>query len=92
MGPAIGLREDFDAATLRRLARASKSANQARRLLAMAHHDHRATQMGPWAVINAGWYNLTDPSHQVPIALRRSYFTDEALLSVLDKNQGNGGR
>ena len=36
MGSAIGLREDFDAAGLRRLARLSKSANQARRLLALA--------------------------------------------------------
>ena len=36
MGSAIGLREDFDGAALRRLARASKSANQARRLLALA--------------------------------------------------------
>lgn len=36
MGSAIGLREDFDAASLRRLARASQSANQARRLLALA--------------------------------------------------------
>jgi len=36
MGSAIGLREDFDGADLRRLARASKSANQARRLLALA--------------------------------------------------------
>jgi transposase len=36
MGTAIGLREDFDGAALRRLARASKSANQARRMLALA--------------------------------------------------------
>lgn len=36
MGAAIGLREDFDGATLRRLARSTKSANQARRLLALA--------------------------------------------------------
>jgi transposase len=36
MGSAIGLRGDFDGVTLRRLARASKSANQARRLLALA--------------------------------------------------------
>ena len=36
MGLAIGLREDFHGAALRRLARASKSANQARRLLALA--------------------------------------------------------
>ena len=36
MGSAIGLREDFDGAVLRRLARATKSANQARRLLALA--------------------------------------------------------
>ena len=36
MGSAIGLREDFDGAALRRLARGSKSANQARRLLALA--------------------------------------------------------
>lgn len=36
MGSAIGLREDFDGAALRRLARRSKSANQARRLLALA--------------------------------------------------------
>lgn len=36
MGSAIGLRGDFDAATLRRLARGSKSANQSRRLLALA--------------------------------------------------------
>ena len=36
MGAAIGLRDDFDAAALRRLARMTKSANQARRLLALA--------------------------------------------------------
>ncbi len=36
MGTAIGLRGDFDGAALRRLARVSKSANQARRLLALA--------------------------------------------------------
>ena len=36
MGPAIGLRNDFDAAALRRLARTTKSANQGRRLLALA--------------------------------------------------------
>lgn len=36
MGSAISLREDFDGAALRRLARASKSANQARRLSALA--------------------------------------------------------
>jgi len=36
MGSAIGLRADYDAVALRRLARASKSANQARRLLALA--------------------------------------------------------
>lgn len=36
MGRAIGLREDFDGPALRRLARMSKSAPQARRLLALA--------------------------------------------------------
>ena len=36
MGSAIGLRDDFDGPALRRLARASKIANQARRLLALA--------------------------------------------------------
>lgn len=36
MGVAIGLRNDFDAVSLRRLARATKSANQGRRLLALA--------------------------------------------------------
>jgi len=36
MGSAIGLRDDFDGLALRRLARGSKSANQARRLLALA--------------------------------------------------------
>ena len=36
MSAAIALREDFDAAALRRLARATKSANQGRRLLALA--------------------------------------------------------
>ena len=36
MGSAIGLREDFDAASLRRLARGSKCANQARRLLSLS--------------------------------------------------------
>ena len=36
MGCAIGLRGDFDGALLRRLSRATKSANQARRLLALA--------------------------------------------------------
>ena len=35
MGAAIGLRDDFDAAGLRRLARATRSANQGRRLLAL---------------------------------------------------------
>jgi transposase len=36
MGAAIGLRDDFDGAVLRRLARTTKSANQSRRLLALA--------------------------------------------------------
>ena len=36
MGSAIGLRDDYDGSALRRLARFSKSANQARRLLALA--------------------------------------------------------
>jgi hypothetical protein len=36
MGAAIGLRDDFDAVGLRRLARATRSANQGRRLLAFA--------------------------------------------------------
>ena len=36
MGAAIGLRDDFDGASLRRLARTTKSANQGRRLLALA--------------------------------------------------------
>ncbi|MBT2246835.1 helix-turn-helix domain-containing protein, partial [Sphingobium sp. BHU LFT2] len=35
-GAAIGLRDDFDAVGLRRLARATRSANQRRRLLALA--------------------------------------------------------
>src|SRR6266567_162832 len=36
MGAAIGLRDDFDGVSLRRLARTTKSANQGRRLLALA--------------------------------------------------------
>lgn len=36
MGSAVSLRDDFDGTALWRLARASKSANQARRLLALA--------------------------------------------------------
>ena len=36
MGSAIGLRDDFGGTALRQLARKSKSANQARRLLALA--------------------------------------------------------
>lgn len=36
MGSAIGLREDFDGAALRRLARSSDDAKQVRRLLALA--------------------------------------------------------
>lgn len=36
MGLVIGLRADYDGAALRRLARTSRSANQARRLLALA--------------------------------------------------------
>lgn len=36
MGTAIGLRDDFDGVALRRLARLTTSANQARRLLALA--------------------------------------------------------
>lgn len=36
MGVAIGLRDDFDGVALRRLARITRSANQARRFLALA--------------------------------------------------------
>ena len=36
MGAAIVLREDFDAADLRRIAKGSKDASQSRRLLALA--------------------------------------------------------
>ena len=36
MGTAIDLRDDFDGASLRRLSRTTKHANQARRLLALA--------------------------------------------------------
>ena len=36
MGSAIGLRNDFNGPALRRLARGSKSANQARRFVALA--------------------------------------------------------
>lgn len=36
MGSVIGLREDFDGTARRRLSRTTKSANQARRLLALA--------------------------------------------------------
>ncbi|MBJ7527364.1 MAG: helix-turn-helix domain-containing protein [Sphingomonadaceae bacterium] len=36
MGASISLRDDFDGPSLRQLARRSKSANQARRLLALA--------------------------------------------------------
>ncbi|MBA4162822.1 MAG: IS630 family transposase, partial [Novosphingobium sp.] len=36
MGAAIDLRDDFDGVALRRLARLTKSANQARRLFALA--------------------------------------------------------
>ena len=36
MGSAIGLRDDFEGAALRRLARGSKCAKQTRRLLALA--------------------------------------------------------
>lgn len=36
MDSAIGLREDFNGAALRRLSRTTKIANQARRLLALA--------------------------------------------------------
>lgn len=36
MGSAISLREDFDGAMLRRLARGTKNANQSRRLLSLA--------------------------------------------------------
>ena len=36
LGAATGLRADFDGTTLRRLARKTKSANQSRRLLALA--------------------------------------------------------
>lgn len=36
MGSAVFLRSDFDGATLRQVARRTKDANQARRLLALA--------------------------------------------------------
>ena len=36
MGRAIGLREDFDGAALRRFAKGSKDAGQSRRLVALA--------------------------------------------------------
>lgn len=39
MNSAIGMREDFNAASLRQLSRTTKSVNQARRLLALAEID-----------------------------------------------------
>lgn len=53
MGTGIALRDDFDAVKLRRLARASDSANQSRRLLALAEiyeGGSRSSAARLWAV------------------------------------------
>jgi hypothetical protein len=55
MRAAIGLRKDFSAEALRVLARRTKDGPQARRLLALAHHVHRAARLGPSVLISAGW-------------------------------------
>ncbi len=66
MGSAIGLREDFDGPALRRLAHASTSANQARRLLALAEicdGGSRSARCGSagWACRSCvtGWFGST---------------------------------
>ena len=54
MGSAIGLREDFDGEALRRLARLSKSANQARRLLALAQIYDGSVTTHPLVAVRRG--------------------------------------
>ena len=71
MGIAISLREGYSAGDLRRLAKASKDANQSRRLLALAEiyaggSRTRATDveraMGQWSWQTGGLKNLSGRS------------------------------
>ena len=69
MRPGLTLREDYDAARLRGVARRTKSATQGHRLLALAeiydrsaahlrqaHYVHRPTRLGQWVLISGSWY------------------------------------
>ena len=41
---------------------------------AVENHVHRATQMGPWVLINAGWYNHEMPAYgHLPADRRRAF-------------------
>lgn len=60
MGPAIGFRDDFDGPALRRLARGSKSANQARRLLALAEIYEGGSRTGAARIRGVGLQILRD--------------------------------
>ena len=60
MGSAVGLRGDYDGTALRRLARASKSANQARRLLALAEVYDGANRMAAARIGGVGLQIVRD--------------------------------
>ena len=60
MGVAIALRVDFDGATLRRLARKTKSANQGRRLLVLAEIYDGSSRSDAARIGGVGLQNVRD--------------------------------
>ncbi|MBX9644754.1 MAG: hypothetical protein K2W91_11710 [Novosphingobium sp.] len=90
MGAAIDLRDDFDGVALRRLARLTKSANQARRLLALAQI-YDGSSRGDAAKIGGVSHDMRDYAISSAYALligparRKSlsaYFTPPSLAAA----------
>ena len=65
MGLAIGLRDDFDGAALRRLSRSTKSANQARRVLALAEIYDGGNRTAAARIGGVGLQIVTRPSTRI---------------------------
>ena len=85
MSAAIGLRQDFDAATLRRLATTVKDADQVRRLLALAavydgQSREEAARIGG-SFQRSRWKNCGASWRPVPIRRRMELRAGAALIS-----------
>ncbi len=82
MGAAIGLREDFGSADLRGLARSSKDANQARRLLALAVIYDGGRRMDAVQIVLRNPDHLTEPVEMREFALRAEPFHERETFSA----------